>query len=289
MKGSEKLDGRVAIITGGSRGIGREVALALAKEGVRIVVAAKSEASTDLLPGSIHTVADEVRALGSDALPYRLDVRDDSAIAGMVAATMEKFGRIDILVNNAGALWWKPVLETPMKRYDLINGVNSRGSFACTQAVLPHMIANGWGHILVYSPPVDLSALPGKVGYLISKFGMTMLAHGLAEEMRGKHVAINALWPVTAIESQATINFGLGGPAFWRKASIMADSTLAVVTRSPDELTGRALLDEDFLREVGVDDFAVYRCDPNSEPPRLLAKDLPSVGGIADVRRARGV
>jgi citronellol/citronellal dehydrogenase len=198
----------------------------------------------------------------------------------MAARTMEKFGRIDILVNNAGALWWQNVLETPMKRYDLINSINSRASFACTKAVLPHMLAGDGGHILVFSPPIDLAALPGKVAYCISKFGMTMLAHGLAAEMAGRPISINALWPVTAIESAATINFQLGGPAMWRKPEILADCVLGLVRTVPGELSGRALYDEDYLKSLGVTDFVQYRCDPTSEPPRVMPKDLPSVGLI---------
>jgi citronellol/citronellal dehydrogenase len=272
------LSGQVAIITGASRGIGRQVALTLARAGADIVVAAKSESEQPGLPGSIYTVAREIEALGRRALPLRVDVRDDAQIEGMVARTMETFKRVDILVNNAGALWWQPVLDTPMKRYDLIHSINSRASFSCTRAVLPHMLAGRGGHILVYSPPIDLSALPGKVAYCISKFGMTMLAHGLAEEMRGRPLSINALWPVTAIESQATINFQLGGPSMWRKADILADATLEIVSEPPGQLSGRALLDEDFLRERGWTDFTRYRCDPNSEPPRLMARDLPQAG-----------
>jgi citronellol/citronellal dehydrogenase len=276
------LNNKVAIITGASRGIGRTVALTLARQGCHIVIAAKSDAENPKLPGTIFTVAKEVEALGVKALPIRVDVRDDAQIESMVAGTMETFGRIDILVNNAGALWWQPVAETPMKRYDLINGINSRAAFACTRACLPHLLApkgdSVGGHVLVYSPPVDLAALPGKVAYCISKFGMTMLAHGLAEEQRGQKFSINALWPVTAVESAATINFQLGGPWMWRKPEIIADATLEVVKTPPGELTGQALLDEDFLRSKGVTDFVHYRCDPNQEPPRVMARELPPVG-----------
>lgn len=275
---SGTLSGKVAIITGASRGIGRAVALAFAKEGADIVVAAKTDAENPKLPGTIFTVAKEIEALGVRALPLKVDVRDDEQVEAMATQTMAHFGRIDILVNNAGALWWQPLLDTPMKRYDLINGINSRGAFACTKACLPHMLAGGFGHILVYSPPVDLSALPGKIAYCISKFGMTMLAHGLAAEMEGKPISINALWPVTAIESYATINFQLGGPFMWRKAEILADASLAIVQTPPGQLTGQALLDEDYLRTLGVTDFAKYRCDPNSEPPRLMTGQLPQVG-----------
>jgi len=276
--GKRRLEGKVAIVTGASRGIGRAVALGLASEGAQITVAAKSEAEDPKLPGTIHTVAAEVEALGVGALAVRVDVRDDAQIDAMVAKTVERFGRVDILINNAGALWWQPVLETPMKRYDLINDVNSRGAFSCTRAALPHMLAGGFGQIVNYSPPIMLDALPGKVAYCISKFGMTMLAHGLAEEMAGKPISINALWPVTAIESAATVNFQLGGPWMWRKPEILADATVELVTRPPGEYSGHAVLDEDLLRECGVTDFVQYRCDPASEPPRVMPRDLPKVG-----------
>jgi len=134
--------------------------------------------------------------------------------------------------------------------------------------------------VVVCSPPIDLTALPGRIAYLMSKFGMTMLAHGLAEELRGQGVAVNALWPVTLIESQATINYKLGGPRVWRKADILADALLELVTTEPSDITGRALLDEDFLRERGFTDFARYRCDPAHEPPRLAAGDLPEAGRV---------
>ncbi len=275
---AQPLAGKVAIVTGASRGIGREVALTLARAGADVVIAAKTDAENPKLPGTIHTVAKEIEELGRRALPVRVDVRDDSEIAKMVHQTMEKLGRVDILVNNAGALWWMPVLETPMKRFDLVMGVNARASFACTQAVLPHMLAGGGGHVLVYSPPIELSVLPNKVAYCISKFGMTMLALGLGEEMTGKPFSINALWPATAVESYATINFQLGGPAFWRKPAILADSTLALVCKPPGQITGKALIDEDFLRSEGVTDFVPYRCDPNSEPPRIGIDGIPKVG-----------
>jgi citronellol/citronellal dehydrogenase len=267
--GTTPLRGKVAIVTGASRGIGRQVALSFARAGADVVVAAKSESDNPKLPGTIYSVATEIEALGSRGLPIRLDVRDDVAIEEMASRTMSELGRIDILVNNAGALFWKSVADTPMKRYDLIHSINSRGAFACTRAVLPYMMQKGGGHVLVFAPPVDLTVLPNKVAYCISKFGMTMLAHGLAGEMTGQPFSINALWPVTAIESYATINFNLGGPAVWRKPDILSDACLAIVTKRPGELTGQALLDEDFLRTEGVTDFTKYRCDPAHEPPRM--------------------
>jgi len=274
----KRLAGKVAVVTGASRGIGRALALTFAREGARVVIAAKSEAETARLPGTIYSVAREVEALGGEALPIRVDVRQLGDIEAMVEQTVQQFGRVDILVNNAGALWWQDVADTPMFRFDLMHEVNVRAAFAASQAVLPAMTAAGGGHIIVCSPPIDLRILPGKTGYCISKFGMTMLAHGLAEEVRARNIAVNALWPVTLVESQATINFHIGEPKLWRKAEILADAALEIVTSPPAELSGRALLDEDFLRERGVTDFTKYRCDPDHEPPRLTAADVPKRG-----------
>jgi citronellol/citronellal dehydrogenase len=263
------LAGRVAVITGSSRGIGRALALGLARNGCHIVVAAKSTASTERLPGSIYTVAQEVEALGAQSLPLAVDVRDAEQIEALAAKTRERFGRIDILINNAGALWWQPLLETPAKRFDLVMSVNARAAFLLSRAVLPSMIERRLGHIINMSPPLDLTMVPGRIAYSISKLGMTLLTHGLAEEVRAHNVAVNSLWPVTVIESQASINFGLGTPEQWRKPDILVDCVLRLVQKDPSAVTGRALLDEDFLREEGVTDFSGYSCVPGRVPPRL--------------------
>jgi citronellol/citronellal dehydrogenase len=263
------LNGRVAIITGASRGIGRELALGLAKQGCDIVIAAKSTTATEKLPGSIFEVAAEVEALGARALPVQVDVRDAEQIEAMVARTVEQFGRVDLLINNAGALWWQPLLETPAKRFDLVMSVNVRAAFLACRAVLPHMLQRQWGHILNMSPPLDLKMVPGRIAYCVSKFGMTLLTHGLAEELRAANIAVNSLWPVTIIESQASINWGLGTPAQWRKPDILVDCVLRLAQKEPKELTGRALLDEDFLRAEGVTDFSAYACVPGSQPGRI--------------------
>ncbi len=263
------LEGRVAFITGASRGVGRCLALALARAGADIVVAAKTVEPNPKLPGTIHTTAAEVEALGRRALPVRLDVRDERAVADAVKAALDRFGRLDILVNNAGALFWQPVADTPMARFDRVMGVNARGAFACTREVLPAMIAQRWGHVLMMSPPVDPAAAAGKAAYAVSKFGMTLIAHALAGEVAGHNVACNALWPATLIESYATINFGLGDAKVWRKPAILADAALAIFAREPATFTGHALIDEDFLRGEGVVDFTPYRCDPAHEPPRV--------------------
>jgi len=263
------LTGRVAIITGSSRGIGRAIALGLARQGCNIVVAAKSTESTERLPGSIHTVSKEVEALGAQALPVQVDVRDADQLDALAARTMERFGRIDILINNAGALWWRPLLDTPAKRFDLVMGVNARAAFLACRAVLPHMTAARWGHIINMSPPIDLKAVPGKIAYFISKFGMTLVTHGLAEEVRAANIAVNSLWPVTIIESQASIAWGLGTPEMWRKPDILVDCVLRLVEKEPAALTGQALLDEEFLRSEGVTDFGPYACVPGTQPPRM--------------------
>ena len=266
------LKDRVAVVTGASRGIGRAIALGLAKVGCHVVIAAKSTTPTEKLPGSIFTVAAEVEALGAQALPVQVDVRDADQIDAMAAKVLERFGRIDLLVNNAGALHWAGVLDTPPKRFDLVMGVNARAAFLCCRAVLPAMVRQRWGHIVNMSPPLDLSILPGRVAYAISKLGMTLLTFGLAEEVKEHNVAVNSLWPVTIIESQASINHKLGTPKMWRKPDILVDCLLRLASKEPSELRGQALLDEDFLRAEGVTDFSGYACVPGSQPPRLSWK-----------------
>ncbi len=272
-----QMTGKVAVVTGASRGIGRAIALALAREGASIVLAAKTEVSTHELPGSIHTVADEVRALGGHALPIRVDLRDEAQINAMREKTIDAYGRVDVVVNNAGALFWKKVLDTPVERFDLMIHVNVRAAFACTRAFLPHMMAGEGGHVVFLSPPLELAALPGKVAYLIGKFGMTMLALGLAEEMKPR-IASNTLWPATAIRSHATEHHGFGSPRTWRTPQIVADALVELVTRDPKELTGQTLIDEDFLRSCGTSNFDKYRCEPDHEPPRVGLSDykMPS-------------
>jgi len=265
----EGLEGRVALITGASRGIGRALALGLARHGCHIVIAAKSTETTEKLPGSIHTVAKEVEALGAQALPIQVDVRQPEQIESMVAQARQRFGRIDILINNAGALWWQPVAGTPVKRFDLVMGVNARAAFCAAQAVLPVMQERRWGHIINMSPPIKLNFVPGRVAYCISKYGMTLLTHGLAEEVRPFNIAVNSLWPVTIIESQASINLQLGAPATWRKPNILVECVLRLVQKEPAALTGQALLDEDFLRAEGVTNFERYACQPGTTPPRV--------------------
>jgi len=267
------LAGRVAIVTGASRGVGRAMALGLARSGADVVVAAKSTKSSAKLPGSIFETASEVEALGRRALAVRCDVRDDDALAALVERTIAELGRIDVVVHNAGALFWQPVVDTPPKRFDLVVGVNARAAFVLTHLALPHMIRQGWGHVVTLSPPIDPAMAPGKVAYTISKLGMTLLALGLAEEVRAHGVAANALWPATAVESQATINHALGGPENWRRAEVLVDSLLAILRHEPPTLSGRALIDEEILAEVGVTDLARYDLVPGGKLLRIVGAE----------------
>jgi citronellol/citronellal dehydrogenase len=264
-----RLAGRVALVTGASRGVGRAVALALAREGCDVVLAAKTVEPDPRLPGTLPEVAREVEALGRKAVAVQTDLRFDDQIRRMVDRAHEAFGRVDILVNNAGALFLAPVVETPAKRFDLVVALNARAPFLAAQAVLPGMIERRWGHIVNMSPPIRPGSAPGKVAYLVSKFGMTLLTHGLAAEVAAHNVAVHSLWPVCVVESQATRHFGLGSPDLWRKPDILADATVALCAREPASRTGRAWLDEEVLREDGVTDFAPYACVPGCEPMRL--------------------
>ncbi len=264
-----RLKDRVALITGASRGIGREIALTFAKEGAKLILVAKTMEPHPKLPGTLPEVAKEAQDLGAEVLVCQCDVRDEEAMIQTVKLGMERFGKIDILINNAGALWWRPVLETPTKRFDLIMSINVRASFVLTREILPSMIENGWGHIVNMSPKVELEKLSGFTAYFISKYGMTMLAQGIAGEMKGKNVAANALWPVTAIDTAAVRNYGVGSEEMWRKPSILADATLELVCKDPSEMTGQALTDEDVLKSAGVTDFSKYAVIEGTNPPPI--------------------
>jgi len=286
---TEDLKGRVAIITGATRGIGRECALALARLGVNIVVAAKSTEEMPSLPGSIYSVANEVEACGAQALPFKLDLRDADAIEACVKSTVEKFGRVDILINNASALWWHTVVDTPRNKYDLITQINARGSFLMTRACLPHMAKNSWGRIINTSPPIktNFRAFKGFTAYNISKFGMTMVAMGAAAENEGKGICANSLWPATVVESQASINFQMGDRDFWRKATILSDCVVGMCGTSG--YTGHMCIDDTYLQnEHGftAEDLKIYRCNPDVDPFRALAGDgMEEMGVKGDALR----
>ncbi len=261
------LQGKSAIVSGASRGIGKALALALAERGCAVAVLATSIAERDRLPGTIHQTVAAIQDAGGRGLAIQCNVRQGEEVEAAVAQTLEEFERIDFVINNAGALWPAPVLDTSLNKFNLLLDVNLRGPFALARLSAEAMVAQGeGGHILNIAPPVDLRLLPGRTPYLITKFGMAMLAQGLAGELSLHKIAANNLWPATAIESQATINHQLGTREHWRTPAILCDAMLALFGKPSGEVTGRDLVDEEWLRECGVEDFAGYSCVEGGEP-----------------------
>jgi citronellol/citronellal dehydrogenase len=258
------LSGKTLFITGASRGIGRAIALRAARDGANVAIAAKSSVPNPKLPGTIHTVAAEVEAAGGRALALQCDIREEDQVQAAVAATVDAFGGVDILVNNASAIWLRGTLDTPMKRFDLMQQVNARGSFVCAQACLPWLLQAANPHILTLAPPPSLDPKwwAPHAGYTLAKMGMSFVTLGLAAEFAAQGVAINALWPRTIVATDA-LNMIPGIPLErCRKPEIVADAVHAVLVRPARERTGAFLIDEDVLREAGVTDFSQYAVDP---------------------------
>ncbi len=266
------LAGRTLFISGASRGIGLAIALRAARDGANVAIAAKTESPHPKLPGTIHSAAAEIEAAGGHALALACDIRDEQAIAAAVARTVDTFGGIDILVNNASAISLTGTLATPMKRFDLMFGVNVRGTFACTQACLPALQASARAgrnpHVLMLSPPPSLDPkwFRDHVAYTIAKYGMSLCVLGMAEEFRADGIAVNALWPRTVIATAAVamIPGAQERVEMMRTPAIVADAAHAIFLRDARATTGRFLLDEDVLRESGVRDFDVYAVKPGS-------------------------
>lgn len=256
---------RVVLITGASRGIGRQIALAAADQGAAVVIAAKSDTAHPKLPGTIHTVAEEVRERGAQALAVRVDVRDDNSILAMMRAVELEFGRLDALINNAGAIRLEPAATLEMKRFDLIHQINTRAVLACTKAALPLLEESDNAHVLSLAPPLNMS--PDWLGryapYTVTKYGMTLLSLGMAEEFRDRPIAVNTLWPRTTIAT-AAVEFEVGADylARSRTPQIMADAACRILATPPRDLTGQTLIDESYLRSCGITDFDTYRHDP---------------------------
>ncbi|MBS1809549.1 MAG: NAD(P)-dependent oxidoreductase [Acidobacteria bacterium] len=263
------LKGKTLFITGASRGIGLAIALRAAQDGANITIAAKTTEPHPKLPGTIYTAAEEIEKAGGKALPLVVDIRDEANIATAVAQTVETFGGIDVLVNNASAIHLSGTVATPMKRYDLMHSINTRGTFACSQACIPHLKNASNPHILNLSPPLNMEAkwFAPHVAYTMAKFGMSMCVLGMAEEFKPEGIAVNALWPRTVIATAAVQNL-LGGDEVVkhsRTPEIMGDAAYAILTKPSREFTGNFCIDEDFLRGEGVTDFAKYQLTPGVE------------------------
>ena len=263
------LKGKTVFITGGSRGIGKAIALRLADEGANIVVAAKTAEPHPKLPGTVYTAAKEIEERGGQALPLVVDVRHEEQVEGAVRETVARFGGIDILVNNASAIFLAGTVETPMKRYDLMHQVNVRATYLCSQKCIPYLKESKNPHILNLSPPLSMQAkwFQHHTAYTMTKFGMSMCVLGMAKEFEKDGIAVNALWPKTTIATAAVRNL-LGGEELCnrsRHASIMGDASYHILTQPSREFTGRFLVDEDVLREQGVTDFESYSVVPGAE------------------------
>jgi citronellol/citronellal dehydrogenase len=256
------LQGKTLFISGGSRGIGLAIALRAARDGANVAIAAKTATPHPKLPGTIHTAAAEIEAAGGRALPILCDIREEGQVADAVARTAETFGGIDICVNNASAISLTDTLSTDMKRFDLMQQINTRGTFLVSKTCIPHLRQAANPHILNLAPPLDMEAkwFKGHVAYTMAKFGMSMCTLGMSAEFAKDGVAVNSLWPLTAIDTAAVRNL-LGGEtvaAMSRSPAIMADAAHAVLTKPSREVTGNFFIDEEVLRAEGVSDFSVY-------------------------------
>jgi citronellol/citronellal dehydrogenase len=260
------LKGKTLFITGASRGIGLAIALRCARDGANVAIAAKTETPHPKLEGTIYTAADQIEKAGGRALPLVVDVRDEAAVKSAIDSTAEKFGGLDILINNASAVSRTPVADTDMKRYDLMQAINTRGTFMASKYAIPHLAKAPNPHILMNSPPLDMKEkwFAGSTGYSIAKYGMSLVALGLAGELRDKGIAVNALWPRGIIATAAIKNL-LGGERAIRMArtpEIMADAAYAIFHKPATSFTGHFLIDDTFLAGEGVTDFEKYRVMP---------------------------
>ncbi len=263
------LKGKTLFITGASRGIGKAIALRAAKDGANIVIAAKTTDPHPKLPGTIYSAAEEIEAAGGKALPLLVDIREEEGVKAAVAQTVSTFGGIDILVNNASAINISGTLETPMKRYDLMHQVNARGTFLCSQACLPELLKAPNPHILMLSPPLNMTEhwFAPHVAYTMAKYGMSMCVLGMAGEFRGR-VGVNALWPRTIIATAALAMLGESegkvSARNGRTPEIVADAAHVILTRDGKTTTGNFFIDDEVLASAGVTDLSGYAVDPSA-------------------------
>lgn len=261
------MQNKVIFITGASRGIGRAIALRCAKEKASVIIAAKTVTphANPALAGTIHSVADEVRALGGEALPIAVDVRDDNQIEAAVQQTIERFGRIDVLINNAGYVNLTRTTDIPLKQLDLLYAVNARATLACAKACIPYLAKADNPHIINLSPPIDLSPkwFKDHLPYTVAKYSVSLCTLGLAEELKSQGIAVNSLWPKTLI---ATAAIAVHFPEMYaasRTPDIVAEAAYQLLLKDSRNFTGKFLLDEEILRELGTTDFKQYAVDPN--------------------------
>jgi len=265
------LSGKKIFVTGGSRGIGLAIALRAARDGASIAIAAKTSDPNPKLPGTIHTAADEIRAAGGTALAIQCDLRDENQIADAIAQTSEAFGGIDILINNASAINLTPTEATPAKRFDLMFDVNVRGTFLASQAAIPHLRASAEAgrnpHILTLSPPLSMKAkwFQHHVAYTMAKYGMSMCVLGMSEEFRKTGIAVNALWPRTAIDTAALQMIPGIDTAACRTPEILADAAYVILNRPSKETTGNFFVDDEVLASVGITDLDGYSVVPGTK------------------------
>ncbi|HUX83703.1 MAG TPA: NAD(P)-dependent oxidoreductase [Chitinophagaceae bacterium] len=264
--------GKIIWITGASRGIGHAIALRLAAEGARIVLVAKTVEPHPRLPGTIFTAAREMEEAGGEALPLQVDIRFEDQVNQAVEKTLEVFGGIDVLVNNASAIQLTGTLQTDLKRFDLMHQVDARGTFLCSRACLPHLLRAENPHVLTLSPPLNLDpgGFSSHVAYTMAKYGMSMCTLGMAAEFKGK-VAFNSLWPATTIATAAVQNL-LGGDDMIRRSrrpEIVADAARIILGRDHQVATGQFYIDEEVLRQEGIQDFKSYQVDPALNPNQL--------------------
>jgi len=286
------LAGKTLFITGASRGIGLAIARRAARDGANIAIAAKTEAPHPKLPGTIHTAAAEIEAAGGRALALAVDVRDEVAVATAIERTAAHFGGLDIVVNNASAISPTPAATTDMRRFDLMHQVNTRGTFLVSKYAIPHLARAANPHILMLSPPLDMREkwFAPHTAYSLAKFGMSLVALGLAGELKPKGTAVNALWPRTTIATAAIKNL-LGGDEVMRRSrtpDIVADAAYAIFHKPARSFTGRFLIDDTFLAGEGVTDFARYQVDPSEplQPDFFVPDDIPPPPGVSIAPRA---
>ena len=260
------LAGRTVFITGASRGIGRAIALRAARDGANVVIAAKSNVPHPKLPGTIQEVAREVDEAGGHGLAMKCDIRDEESVLAAVAAAVDRFGGIDVLVNNASAISLTGTADTPMKRFDLMFGVNVRGTFMTTQACLPHLAQSDNAHVLMLSPPLDMRAkwFAPHVAYTMAKYGMSQCVLGMSAEFAPQGIAVNALWPRTLIATAALRVIPGTSIEGARTPEIVADAAHAILAKDARRFTGHFCIDDEVLREIGVTDFAQYDAVPGA-------------------------